>query len=316
MKTFLVAWLALMLPSMGLACDVCGIFLGIQPHDRANSFSVLYRYRHLEGRVPGVAKSLLKHGGHGVDAASTGSSLYRELYMVAELRADIWLSQRFSVLAALPLVNNYQAVNGVIAADVYGVGDPLLIGRFQLVNTKCTTLEERTVHRVRIGVGAKAPLGQHDLAFRGEQVHDDLQPGTGSWDALGTLEYMVRRNRNGASLSIIGRANGEDADGMRMGNGLSTTAEFFRRWDLGENWKLMPSLGAYWELTGKDAHHGTDVEGTGASTLFASAGARAWWRSWGVQAIGQFVVAQDIGQWMVPNKERFVIGLTYNINNN
>jgi hypothetical protein len=35
-----------------------------------------------------------------------------------------------------------------------------------------------------------------------------------------------------------------------------------------------------------------------------------------VQAIGQFAVAQDIGQWMVPNKERFVIGLTYNLINN
>lgn len=316
MKTILVAWMALLLPSIGLACDVCGIFLGIQPHDRANSFSLLYRYRHLEGMVPGVTKALPKHGGHGAEAASTGSSLYRELYMVAELRADIWLSQRFSLLASVPLVNNYQAVNGVIAADVYGMGDPLLIGRYLMVNTKCTSLEERTVHRVQMGGGLKLPLGPSDLAYRGEPVNTDLQPGTGSWDALGTAEYMVRRGRNGASLAFIGRYNGEDADGMRLGHGLSTTAELFRRWDIGENWKLMPSLGAYWELTGRDAYHGTDVEGTGGSTLFASAGARAWWRSWGVQAIGQFAVARDIGQWMVPNKERFVIGLTYNLNNN
>ncbi len=35
----LAVWLAVLLPSISIGCDVCGIFLGIQPHDGTSSFS-------------------------------------------------------------------------------------------------------------------------------------------------------------------------------------------------------------------------------------------------------------------------------------
>jgi hypothetical protein len=58
--------MAALLSCSAFACDVCGIFLGIQPHDRRSSISLLYRYRHLEGTVGSALalKSLPKHAGH------------------------------------------------------------------------------------------------------------------------------------------------------------------------------------------------------------------------------------------------------------
>ena len=315
MKTILVAWMLLM-ASIGQACDVCGIFLGIQPHDRTSSFSLLWRYRRLEGTLPGLASkmALPKHGGHSTGGeVVVGDTHYRELYQVAELRGDIWWSQRFATLVSLPLVNNYRAVNGVISNDVYGVGDPVVIGRYLLVNTKCLTTDERTVHRVMLGAGAKMPLGRSDMTYHDELVGTDQQPGTGSWDALVSAEYMVRRGRNGASLSMIGRYNGVNSEDHRLGHGLSTTAEVFRRWDLNEDLKLMPSIGLYHELSGMDADSGMEVPGTGSSTLFAHAGSRVWWRSWGLSATLQVAIARTLGEEMVPNRERVVIGLTYNL---
>lgn len=310
MRSFLALWVAL-LPSMILACDVCGIFLGIQPNDRTSSVSLLYRYRRLEGTLPG-ALSLAKHGGH--DGTPVGETHHRELYMVAELRADLWLTERVAVLAALPAVNNYSAVNGVVANDVYGIGDPLLLTRYMVANTRCKTLDERTVHRLMIGLGGKIPLGRHDARYNEEVVPHDQQPGSGSWDALSSVEYSVRRGRVGGSCTVIGRRNGSNSDGHRMGHGLSTTAEVFRRFDIGDDWKVLPSLGAYHELAGWDAHDGDAIEGTGSSTLFTHAGLRVWWRSWGFQGAFQYAVARQLGEQMVPNRERLVLGLTYNLN--
>ncbi|MBK7384962.1 MAG: hypothetical protein IPI81_16740 [Flavobacteriales bacterium] len=311
MKHLFAAWLALWLPVIGLGCDVCGIFLGIQPHDRTTSFSLLWRYRHLEGSLPGSTLALPKHGSD--NATLTGDTHYRELYQVAEFRGDIWWSQRFATLVSIPMVNNYRAVNGVIRNDVYGMGDPFILGRYLLVNTKCLTMDERTVHRVMLGAGAKFPLGAHATSYNGEQVEVDQQPGTGSLDLLGSAEYMVRRGKYGGSLSVIGRYNGTNDMEHRMGHGISTTTELFRRFDIGEVWKVMPSLGVYHELAGKDALSGDPVQGTGSSTLFTHVGVRVWWRSWGFSSTYQHAVARSLGEQMIPNKERVVVGLTYNL---
>ncbi|HRH39796.1 MAG TPA: hypothetical protein PK760_15710, partial [Flavobacteriales bacterium] len=221
--------------------------------------------------------------------------------------------QRFATLISLPLVNNYSAVNGVIRNDVYGMGDPLIIGRYLVANTKCKSTDLRTVHRVMLGAGGKIPLARHNVTYNNTEVDMDQQPGTGTWDALASAEYMVRRGRNGASVSAIGRRNSSNAEDHRMGHGISTTVEFFRRWDLNERLKLMPSLGVYHELYGKDAMNGEAVQGTGSSTLFAHAGSRVWWRSWAFSATFQLAVARSLGEQMIPNRERVVVGLTYNL---
>jgi hypothetical protein len=315
MRNFLVAWGLFLLPAVSLACDVCGIYLGVQPHDRRSSVSALWRFRQLEGDLTSSTKMARpKHGGHGVDGIPlTGLDHYEELYQVLEVRADLWLADRVSMLASVPVVNNYRAVNGYIVADVYGLGDPFLIARYLVANTKCLTENERTVHRLLIGGGAKMPLGRNDRVYQDVPVAVDLQPGTGTWDLLGSAEYMVRRGSNGASVAILGRLNGTNADGYRLGNGLSTTAEVFRRWDIGEDTKIMPSLGLYHELSGRDEEDDVTVLGTGSSTLFTNTAIRVWWRNWSLTTALQYAVAWQTGALMVPNRMRVVSGITYNL---
>jgi hypothetical protein len=314
MKWILAMGMALM-ASRGMACDVCGIFLGVQPHDRTSSVSLLWRARLMEGTLTFARPaSPNKHGGHGVSGvALTGEDRYRELYQVLELRADLWLADRFALLVSLPAVNNYRAVNGFIGTDIYGIGDPLLIGRYLVANTKCTDTLDRTVHRLMLGGGAKLPLGRNDLTYNNERVSEDLQPGTGTWDLLASAEYMVRAGRNGAAVTVVGRYNTANNAGYRLGHGLSSTVELFRRWDLRDGAiKLMPSLGVYHELAGRDAELDVVHNGTGSSTLFAHAGARLWWRNWMLSLTYQQAVAWQLGDLMVPNRMRIVTGLAYN----
>jgi hypothetical protein len=316
MRTILAAWGLLLLPTMSLACDVCGIFIGLQPHDRTSSVSLLWRMRLLEGYLttPALLQGAPKHGGHGVEQVPlTGQDHYKEVFQVLDARADIWLGQRVAVLASVPMVNNYRAVNGFISTDIYGVGDPLLIGRYLVANTRCNTPDERTAHRLMLGAGAKMPLGRNDLRFQDVLVPVDLQPGTRTWDLLGSVEYMVRRGRNGASVTMIGRHNGTTSDNYRLGHGLSTTAELFCRWDVGEQLTLMPSLGMYHELSGRDAEDDRVVFGTGSSTWFAHLGSRVWWHKWMLMLNVQYAAVRHVGELMVPNRLRIVGGVTYNL---
>jgi hypothetical protein len=227
MKTILVAWMALLMPILGLACDVCGVFVGIQPYDRTNSISLIYRYRHLQGEMP-LINAGHHHGSHGA-SSDAGTQHVRDLLQVAEVRGDFWIGQRFNLLGMITAANNYRAVDGFISNDVYGISDPVLIGRYLLVNTKSNGDASRTAHRIMTGAGVKAPLGNSRPTYRGEPVPMEQQLGSGSWDMIGTVEYMVRKNRNGFAMNIIGRRNGTAADGHCMGNSLSITSEIFRR---------------------------------------------------------------------------------------
>ncbi|MCB9170082.1 MAG: hypothetical protein H6594_07010 [Flavobacteriales bacterium] len=314
MKHFLAAG-ALWCISLPIsACDVCGLFLGIQPHERTTNFGLYYRFRHLEGDLAPFSLLLTKHGDAN-SVASAGPRHYREYYQVIEARADIWLGQRFSVMAGLPLVNNYQSIDSRAHADLYGVGDPYVLGRYIVVNTHCGPQEVRTVHRLTVGAGVKLPLGQHRLTYQGEMAEHDLQPGTGTWDGLATLEYLVRRNKTGASLACTGRYNGEAVDGYTLGHAFSATAEVFQIVGK-EALKWAPSLGAYAEHGLPDRSKGTEVEGTGLTTLFAHVGSRVWWHSWTFSVTYQYALANSGGMLMVPVRQRMIVGIAYNLNSN
>jgi len=310
MKHLFLLGVLLGISTMTRACDVCGIFLGIQPNDRSTSFGLYYRFRHLEGDLGGL--SLLKHGGSHAGESQTVADHYTEQYQVLEFRADVWITPRLAVMAAVPLVNNYQSVAGYARADLYGVGDPFLLGRYVIANTRCLMDAPRTVHRVTLGAGVKLPLGRTDMTYADAPVVHDLQPGSGTWDALASAEYMVRRNKVGGSLTVFGRCNGNDRNAYQLGHGLSTTAETFYQVPI-RSITWAPSVGAYMEHTGIDHRDGAVVQGTGSTTLFAHAGSRVWWRSWALSANYQYALARSMGEWMVPNRQRVIVGITYNL---
>jgi len=74
----------------------------------------------------------------------------------------------------------------------------------------------------------------------------------------------------------------------------------------------MPSLGLYHELAGRDVENDVVVQGTGSSTLFTHVGSRVWRRSLVFTTTYQYAAWYSLGELMVPNRERFVIGITYN----
>ncbi len=303
---------------LSMACDQCGCGLlqTVQPHDRANNFGLQWRMRYLHGimTVPGVT-SLAKHAGHTATTSASTTSDYTEVYQALELRAQFWLGERWSVLATLPVVNNYQSVDLVRHADIYELGDPMVLVRYPVLASRPSPDTNAVRYRFTIGAGAKMPLGRSDVSQYGEVLDHDLQPGTGTWDGLLSLEFMLSGKRWGMGLSAVGRYNTANASGHQMGHGLSTTAEVFRSCRIGGiTW--YPSVGAYVEASQPDRHDGEVMDGTGGTTLFTHVSTRMWWRSFGISFTWQHALLQDQGASMIPNRERFIAGITYNLNKN
>jgi hypothetical protein len=289
-------------------CDVCGIFLGLQPNDRTSTIGLWYRMRYLEGRFqPAPLASGTKHGG----AADIPASTHRiESYQALEVRGEFWLGERWSILGMVPLVNNYASSNGGVDADIYGVADPSVMGRWIAVNTKQKADTVHWRHRLTLGLGVKAPLASKDRSYAGRAVDFDLQPGTGTWDGLISVEYLVRHADWGMGVSSVGRFNTTDDQGRRGGHGVNVTHEFFHVFE-GKRTQWMPVVGAYGEWMAQDRYDGTDDPGTGGTTLFTHVGARFWYHQWGINLTWQHAIARDQGADMMPNRERVVGGLTW-----
>ena len=318
-KTFVLV--ALLFAALtGRACDQCGcgLLLGVQPYDHANNFGLQWHMRYLHGDLmnpePSSVEKMLKHG--IAAAAESGpvaaSSTYTEVYSVLEARAQFWFGQRFSLTGSVPLLNNFQAVDNIRHADVYAVGDPILLARYAILGSVSGPDTTRLRHRFTLGLGVKVPLGRHDVSQYGETLEPDLQPSTGTWDELVSVEYTLRAKQWGTSLSLVGRYNGTSDEGFQLGHAASFTAEVFRVIPF-KAVKLLPSVGGYVESALPDVDHGAADKTTGGSTIFSDLGVRLWWNALGFSFTWEHALVNDLGSLMVPNRERFVAGVTYNI---
>jgi hypothetical protein len=310
MKKSFVLGALLLFAHPGLACDQCGcgLLLGVQPYDHANNFGLQWRMRYLHGDITAPAPiSLLKHGGHD---GTSGPAAYTEAYMVLEARGQVWFGQRLNLTGSVPVLNNFQAVNGIRRADLYAVGDPMLLARYVLLGSVSGPDTTRLRHRLTAGLGVKIPLGRTDVQQFGETLDHDLQPGTGTWDGLASLEYSVRGNGWGTSTAFVGRYNSEKSGGHRMGHSGSLTAEVFRVFRQ-KNSQWLPSLGGYVEYARPDQNEGVQDKTTGGTTVFSSVGARLWWKALGFSFTWQHALVNDIGALMIPNRERFIAGINY-----
>lgn len=303
------------MPFAATACDVCGIFLGVQPNDRRSTIGLFWRNRLMEGstQVPMTSHLLAKHGSHVPAGVPSQAVPMTEMVTVAELRADLRVGQRFFLLASLPLTNTYRSVNNYQVLDAYGIGDGFAMLRYQLVNTRCDTVMPFFVHRLLVGSGLKAPLGRNNLRVDDELVSPDVQLGTGSWDALASLEYSVRHGRTGGGVSALARFNSANATGYQLGHGLSTTAEVFHR--IGnDTLSFAPAIGGYAEWMDHDHVNGVPDHGTGGTTVFSHTGVRVWWKRLSFSAYYQHALLNNEGASITPTRQRVVVGLTFNIN--
>lgn len=149
--------------------------------------------------------------------------------------------------------------------NTHGVGDAVLLARFILSRISDSGTE------VQLGLGPKLPLGRSDLSKQnGIALNADLQPGSGSWDAI-TWIYLARqlsfRPSSVVSARIVGRFNGVNHDYLgslsySFGNSFQLYVGFGDQLLWG-NQLFTPSFSLRYRYAGMDQIENRELDNTG-----------------------------------------------------
>ena len=155
--------------------------------------------------------------------------------------------------------------NEINQVGINGVGDAVLMAKFILLSMTKTGSE------LQLGLGPKLPLGRSDLTNeQGITLNADLQPGSGSWDAISWAYYarqFIQRPSLVASLRVVGRFNGVNKDYLgsqtyKFGNSVQFYAGIGDQLMWGKQ-IFSPSISLRYRYAGADQITGHLLDNTG-----------------------------------------------------
>ena len=311
MKKFSIGFFVLLLSSNYFACDHCNLFLNMNPNDYKNTLGIQYRSRLLSGsfEVDGTLKP--KHAGH-VTNEMAGKSL-TELYSRYELTGNFFINKLWSIQTVIPLINNVQSIDGLAKYTIWGMGDPLVMGSYQIFNTKNTSDTIKFAHRLTGGLGLKLPLGKIDVSYPAGQPNLDLQPGSGSWDGLVLLTYIAKYNSFGVFLNANGKLNTANASNYKYGGTVNSSFYLFYQKKFKETVTVMPSFGVYTEIAGLDRNNGITEAETGGQNYLGDLGLSIFLKKIRLSANYQPLLASYMrSATQIDIKNRMIFSLNYN----
>lgn len=302
MKKTLVALCFVFLTSFSFACDICSIYFEMTPNDFKSKIGLFYSHRYLSG-YPTSGK---KHGGH---ANAWKDKLVKENYGTFELRGEYFPVRWLSIFASIPITHNSRTVDDVKYADIWGFGDPILMPKFRVLNTK--NEEGKANHRITLASGVKFPLGSVTKQYNGLEQDLDMQPGTGSWDVLFSATYLFVYKGFGMNSSLSYKLNTENKYGYGYGDNIFSQLDFLYLYKK-KDFRFFPKIGLYFEHGFQDTFQKMIYEDSGGSVLFLSFGFDAYWKGLQFIALVQPAIAESYGGLEIPAKVRLRLGVQYN----
>jgi len=306
-KSLLLTFLLINL--VGWACEHCNVYLNFSPGDYKNSFGIFMRSRTMVGSYNLDGQNFLKHTSHNSQSGFLGNEV-TEKYNIYEVRGSFYFKERWNTVVVLPFVQNEQHINAVAKYNVTGIGDPMVIQRFQLYGTKLTEDTTSFVHRVTMGIGVKLPLGSIEKEFLLGKPNLDLQPGTGSWDALISMSYVVRKQKFGFVFNSNIKLNTPNKNNYQYGNTRNVTANVFYMISLRKT-SVIPFAGIYYEKAKYDK--GSEIyTDTGGSSMYGDFGFKLYKKNILLTSNVQFDFENNLNgtNQLVP-KSRLIIGINY-----
>jgi len=301
------------------ACDGCNVFVNFSPNDYKNRISIFTRNRMMIGEYNMFGQmTLTKHASHGNDPSFWNNQVV-EQYNTVELRGDFYIREIWKTTVILPYINNHQTVVDENRYVVNGFSDPILMESFQIYNSFKSDNSKKFVHRLEVGIGVKFPLGKINRAYEVGVPNLDLQPGTGSFDYLGSLTYITKYKQFGVYSNFNYKFNTYNVEDYKYGNTTNLTLNAFYQ-TKGEKISFMPSVGAYVEQMSFDKNRyaqqneliSIDHQDTGGQILFANAGLKVFKGSFVLTTEYQKVMGVRLnGYTQLITRHRINVGLTY-----
>jgi len=303
------------------ACDICGNYMGITPYDNKSSISFLHRYRVFNGyrnyqntsRFFPHSAYRVAHGDPHSDSLSAGNYAYSsddfESYKVFECRFKYFMTERLEFNVFVPLHNNKSKTNNVVNRHT-GLGDISFNAGFHVITPKA---EEYFRHKLIVGAGIKLPTGNHYAHDQnGNRLPFEMQPGSGSFDGFGYMNYMFAANNMGANISINYKVNGSNNYHEKLMSGHNHYMSLFYKLNC-KDMIVYPSLQANYEYTKGLAVYDVLSKNTHVNSLLLGPGLDIYYKSFSFNTSWQFTTFETVRDGSLKSVGRISFGINYNI---
>lgn len=211
------------------ACDACasfsgGLQMGITPLLKNNT--ILSRYQITRfNTIPFTGSKVIN----------------KDLTHSFDLQSRISLNERWQVNLIVPY-NIYNQSGEYGNSKLSGPGDISFISSFVALN-KNNKLFSGAQHMLLINGGIKLPTGKSDATDKtGLPFNPRMQPGSGSFDFLGQINYILKIRKNSIVTELSGRKNTMNDNSYQIGNHYKTAVRY-ARWIDFTNGKLLFNTG-------------------------------------------------------------------------
>jgi hypothetical protein len=311
------------------ACDICGCYMGITPHDDNSSIGLWYRYRMFNGYTTlnsspnlfafknRIQESLLTNNGKK-NISNTNTNLPKhssqsiqskkdyEIYQSIELRAKYFLNSKLEFNLILPISINTQSLNGN-RESIQGIGDANIIMAYHVINKmKCEGLKQRLI----TGLGIKIPIGNYNEKYsNGDEVDPLLETGTGSWDGIINLNYTAQVKSIGMNLNTMYKINSNNKFNEQFANGFTFFSSVFYKINT-KNLSINPNFQSYFENSNGLYINDELIEGTQMKNMLAGLGADIYLKNISMSISCQLPVWETKTNELL-NAGRIVCGINY-----
>ena len=219
------------------ACDHCGSDggNGILPTDSRSFISLGYR------------RSLFS----GIDEDAS----FREVFQRYELNVKRVWKNKWEVAMTLPYAGFTSSHGGFLRDDFSGLGDISLVARKIFTNK----VQMRAAQRLAIGGGFELPTGVHEFVGHDAVINPFQQPGSGSFDVMGQVQYSFKFNNWGVLSSFSGKYNDRNDIGQRLPFQYTMQAEVFRSFTQGTLARVVARGGVVYDKFSTEYYVGPEI---------------------------------------------------------
>lgn len=309
-------WIFMLLMLLSLktmACDICNMSISLVPEDNKHLFSMNYRSRVTSGfySFSGIAgnsnTSASRHTGPGNGNTTFYGKNVREIFDVMDIKFRYMVNKRFMVSAILPYLHNQQLVEDKVEINMKGIGDPIVMANYMVINTKLSKPDSKLSMRVNLGGGIKMPLANYQVMKEDKIVELDMQPGTGSLDFIISGEQMIRYENFGISNSMSYKINTKNKSTYCYGNSWNQTISAFYLATISDNYSIMPNMGIYYEYADNDAFQDQYIPQSGGNIFYSSFGVEFYFKKVRIGTTYQHPIRNNLnGYSQLPVKNRIL----------
>jgi len=271
-------------------CNLCSIYMNIEPNDLKNSFGFNYRFRNFEHN--NIQRTIVETTDKHVLGSTmlTEATKQKERFNSFDLWVNYFVKDKLQLFANMTFTDNTYLEDDSILHNISGPGDLTVITKYLLYNSMVMESSKLTV-RVQVGGGVKFPIGSFNKTYvetpssnykggtvyqKPEEILDPhFQPGTGSLDYILLTEVQIRRKNVGLRTDLSYRINGRNRNDFVFANRFNASTHLFSQLKY-KKVNLIPLVVLNFEIRRRDQFEGSDFTNSGGSMLLLSYGTKIY----------------------------------------